>query len=160
MVRILSVVHLSMLCSPCDERRAVPACNMRMAAAGVRRTSSRPAGICALQIATGLELASQHAIQQQQCSILASHSTTTFKFRISLVPLQSCMQNEQRWHSKGASSRNAAASEGGGMVGVPLAVRGSGAGSAASSRLSTSRMKASTCGGGGSFSSFGAATLT
>ena len=31
------------------------------------------------------------------------------------------------------------------MVGVPLAVRGSGAGSAASSRLSMSQMNASTC---------------
>lgn len=42
-------------------------------------------------------------------------------------------------------SRKAAASEGGGIVGVPLAVRGRGAGSAASSRLSMSQMNASTC---------------
>lgn len=41
-------------------------------------------------------------------------------------------------------ARKAAASEGGGMVGVPDAVRGSGAGSPLSSRLSTSLMNAST----------------
>lgn len=59
---------------------------------------------------------------------------------------QQRQQRQNRQAGKQASSpRKAAASEGGGIVGVPLAVRGSGAGSAASSRLSMSRMKASTC---------------
>jgi hypothetical protein len=142
MVRILSVVHLSMLCSPCDERRAVPAGNELMVALALNQR-------CVMDGTIGLLCHSrqdwpsgthvQGLIKAQQCIMANALATGAGS------PRRASSSRNTVSPQRAKGSRKAAASEGGGMVGVPLAVRGSGAGSAASSRLSMSRMKASTC---------------